>query len=61
MMEEQRKPLEEVNCPHCNLATPLWRVRCIHCQAALPFQGSAGASREARTSRSIASRLGKSA
>jgi hypothetical protein len=30
-MPLQEKPLEQVYCDQCHLATPVWRTRCIHC------------------------------
>jgi hypothetical protein len=30
-MPAQEKPLQQVYCDQCHLATPVWRARCIHC------------------------------
>ena len=34
-MEQETRPLEQIYCPHCYLATPTWRAKCIHCRAKL--------------------------
>ena len=34
-MEQETRPLEQIYCPRCYLATPVWRAKCIHCQAKL--------------------------
>ncbi|MBI2816360.1 MAG: hypothetical protein HYX72_05445 [Acidobacteria bacterium] len=31
LMTIQEKPLAQVYCANCHLATPTWRRRCIHC------------------------------
>ena len=34
-IEQEARPLEQIYCPRCYLATPVWRAKCIHCQAKL--------------------------